>query len=60
MTVKSDDNVIFRANAAAAGRYVIIRFVLWVPKRMFHARGAQMFWQNNLKTTGLVLFEGTC
>ena len=31
------------------GRYLVTRFVLWVPKVMFNARGEQMFLQNYLK-----------
>ena len=49
ITLESDNNVIFRANAAAAGRYIITKFVLWVPKMIFNVDGEQMYLQKYLK-----------
>lgn len=36
------DNVIFGAGADP-GKYIVTKFVLWVPKMMFNAIGEQMF-----------------
>ena len=42
IVLESDDSVIFRAGGDP-GRYLVTRFVLWVPNMMFNARGEQMF-----------------
>lgn len=47
--LESDDNVIFRANAANAGRYIITKFVLWVPKMVLTPSGQKMFVEKYLK-----------
>lgn len=47
--LESDDNVIFRDNAAAAGRYIITKFVLWVPKMTLSPTGQKLFVEKYLK-----------
>ena len=48
--LENDNNVLFRARAAAAGRYIIEKFVLWVPKMEFNPEGRQMWLEKYLKT----------
>ena len=45
----SDDNVIFRDNAAGAGRYVITKFVLRAPKIQLTPNGQKLFAERYLK-----------
>lgn len=47
--LESDANVIFRANAAGAGRYIITKFVLWVPKMELSPSGKSLFVEKYLK-----------
>ena len=47
--LESDNNVIFRDNAAGAGRYIITKFVLWVPKMVLSPSGQNMFVEKYLK-----------
>ena len=47
--LESDDNVIFRDNAAGAGRYVITKFVLKVPKMQLTPIGQKLFAETYLK-----------
>ena len=47
--LENDNNVIFRDNAAGAGRYIITKFVLWVPKMVLSPSGKEMFIQKYLK-----------
>ena len=49
VSLESDNNVIFRDNAAAAGRYIITKFVLWVPKMIFNVEGEQKYLAKYLK-----------
>ena len=49
ITLESDDNVIFRDNGAAAGRYIITKFVLWVPKMTLTPSGQELFVGKYLK-----------
>ena len=45
----SDDNVIFRDNAAGAGRYIITKFVLRVPKMQLTPSGEKLLAEKYLK-----------
>ena len=47
--LESDDNVLFRDNAAGEGRYIITKFVLWVPKMTLNPSGQKMFAEKYLK-----------
>ena len=47
--LESDDNVLFRDNAANAGRYIITKFVLKVPKMELTPSGQKMFFDKYLK-----------
>ena len=47
--LESDDNVIFRAGAAGAGRYIITKFVLRVPKMQLTPNGQKLFAETYLK-----------
>ena len=47
--LESDNNVIFRDNGAGAGRYIITKFVLWVPKMVFTPKGKELFAEKYLK-----------
>ena len=49
ITLEDDNNVIFRAAAADPGRYIITKFVLWVPKMTLNASGKQIFLEKYLK-----------
>ena len=49
VSLESDNNVIFRAGAAAAGRYIITKFVLWVTKMIFNVEGEQKYLTKYLK-----------
>ena len=49
VSLESENNVIFRDNAVAAGRYIITKFVLWVPKMIFNAEGEQKYLAKYLK-----------
>ena len=42
ISLESDDHVIFRPAGAAEDRYVISRFVLWVPKMIFNYKGENL------------------
>ena len=46
--LESDDNVIFRDNGAGAGRYIITKFVLWVPKMTLSPSGEKLFAETYL------------
>ena len=48
--LESDDNVIFRDNAAGAGRYIITKFVLRVPKMELTPSGQNLFVEKYLKS----------
>ena len=48
--LESDYHSIFRPAAAAEGRYVISRFVLWVPRMIFNYKGENLFLEKYLKT----------
>ena len=50
INLESDDHVIFRPVGAAEDRYVISRFVLWVPKMIFNYKGENLFLEKYLKT----------
>ena len=47
--LESDNNVIFRDNAAGAGRYIITKFVLKVPKMELTPSGQKLFAEKYLK-----------
>ena len=47
--LESDNNVIFRSNAAAAGRYIITKWVLWVPKMIFKQKGESLLLSHYFK-----------
>ncbi|PFX23307.1 hypothetical protein AWC38_SpisGene12150 [Stylophora pistillata] len=47
--LESDDNVLFRSNAAAAGRYIVTKFKLWVPFIKFNELGVKAYMGNYLK-----------
>ncbi|PFX29617.1 Pulmonary surfactant-associated protein D [Stylophora pistillata] len=47
--LESDDNVLFRANAAGAGRYIITKFKLRVPIIKFNAQGLKKYMEDYLK-----------
>ena len=49
MRLEDDSNVIFRANAAAVGRYVITKFILWVPRMELSGVGQKLFVEKYLK-----------
>ena len=49
LTFASDSDTVFRDNAAAAGRFIITRAVLWVPKMVFNTHGEQMYLSKYLK-----------
>ena len=48
--LESDYHSIFRPAGAAEGRYVISRFVLWVPRMIFNYKGENLFFEKYLKT----------
>ena len=48
--LESDYHSIFRPAGAAEGRYVISRFVLWVPRMIFNYKGENLFLEKYLKT----------
>ena len=48
--LESDNNVIFRDNAAGAGRFIITKFVLKVPKMIFSPSGKKLFVEKYLKS----------
>ncbi|PFX18802.1 hypothetical protein AWC38_SpisGene16812 [Stylophora pistillata] len=47
--LESDDNVLFRSNAAAEGRYIITKLRLWVPIIKFNAQGLKKYLEEYLK-----------
>ena len=47
--LENDNNVIFRDNGAAAGRYIITKFLLWVPKMVLSPSGRELFVGKYLK-----------
>ena len=47
--LENDNNVIFRDNAAGAGRYIITKFVLWIPKMVLSSSGEKLFFDKYLK-----------
>ena len=49
MRLESDTNVIFRANGVDPGRYLITKFVLWVPKMTLSGAGQKLFVEKYLK-----------
>ena len=49
ISLESDANVIFRANGVGAGRYIITKFVLWIPKMVFSPSGRELFVDKYLK-----------
>ena len=48
--LESDNNVLFRDNGAAAGRYIITKFVLKVPKMTLSTSGEKLLLEKYLKT----------
>ena len=48
--LESDNNVIFRDNAAGAGRFIITKFVLKIPKMIFSPSGQKLFVEKYLKS----------
>ena len=47
--LEDDLNVLFRANAAAAGRYIVTKFRLWVPFIKLNDLGQKMYVERFLK-----------
>lgn len=47
--LENDANVLFGVAAGVAGRYVITKMVLWVPKMIFNPEGAKKFLSDYLK-----------
>ena len=47
--LEDDANVLFRANAAAAGRYIVTKFRLWIPFITLNDVGQKMYVENFLK-----------
>ena len=43
VTLEHDNEVIFRSNATVVGRYIITKFVLWVPKMILNSSGENLF-----------------
>ena len=48
--LESDANIIFRAAGAATGRFVITKWVLWVPKMIFNPAGEKVYVDRYLKS----------
>lgn len=48
VTLESDDSIIFRGGADD-GRFIVTRFLLWVPKIAFNSFGKQTFFDEYLK-----------
>ncbi|PFX13109.1 Pulmonary surfactant-associated protein D [Stylophora pistillata] len=49
VTLEKDNEVLFRSNAAAAGRYIITKFRLWVPMIHMNAAGQKLYADSFLK-----------
>lgn len=47
--LEDDDNVLFRSNAAAAGRYIVTKFRLWVPFLKLNDLGEKTYIEKFLK-----------
>ena len=47
--LEDDVNVMFRANGAAAGRYIVTKFLLWVPFIKLNDLGQKMYVERFLK-----------
>ena len=41
--LESDNNIIFHSNAAAEGRYIITKWILWVPEMIFNSKGDSLY-----------------
>ena len=48
--LESDANVLFRDAGAGAGRYIITKFVLWVPKMTLSSSGQKLFIEKYFKS----------
>ncbi|PFX20965.1 hypothetical protein AWC38_SpisGene14566 [Stylophora pistillata] len=49
VTLEDDNEVLFRSNAAAAGRYIVTKFCLWVPMINMNDAGQKIYADNFLK-----------
>ncbi|PFX21869.1 hypothetical protein AWC38_SpisGene13598 [Stylophora pistillata] len=49
VTLEEDNEVLFRSNAAAAGRYIVTKFRLWVPMINLNDAGQKFYYDSFLK-----------
>ncbi|PFX14748.1 hypothetical protein AWC38_SpisGene21072 [Stylophora pistillata] len=49
VTLEKDANVLFRTNAAGAGRYIVTKFLLWVPRIRLTEPGKKIYLDDFLK-----------